>query len=63
MSRDLLFEIGIEELPSSYCMPAVEQLAESVRRGLAELRLSHGEVRAFATPRRLALLVTGRLIM
>ena len=59
MSRDLLFEIGIEELPSSYCMPAVEQLAESVRRGLAELRLSHGEVRAFATPRRLALLVTG----
>ncbi|MEO5988297.1 MAG: glycine--tRNA ligase subunit beta [Candidatus Eisenbacteria bacterium] len=58
MSRDLLFEIGIEELPSSYCMPAVEQLAGSVRRGLADLRLSHGDVRLFATPRRLALLVS-----
>jgi len=59
MSRDLLFEIGIEELPSSYVVPAVEQLAESARRGLTDLRLSYGEVRLFATPRRFALLVTG----
>ncbi len=59
MSHDLLFEIGIEELPSSYCMPAVDQLADGVRRGLGDLRLAHGDVRAFATPRRLALLITG----
>jgi len=59
MSRDLLFEIGIEELPASYVMPAVSQLVQSVTAGLAELRLSHGESRTFATPRRLTVLVTG----
>lgn len=59
MSRDLLFEIGIEELPASYVAPAVEQLEAGVRAGLAELRLAHGDVRRFATPRRLAVLVSG----
>ncbi len=59
MSRDLLFEIGIEELPASYVMPALEQLSTGVVAGLADLRLSHSEVRTFATPRRLAVFVRG----
>ncbi len=59
MSRDLLFEIGIEELPAGYVLPAVEQLANGVRAGLAELRLAHGDVRTYATPRRLAVWVAG----
>lgn len=59
MSHDLLFEIGIEELPASYVMPAVEQLEAALRAGLSDLRLSHGDVRTFATPRRLAVRVAG----
>ena len=52
MSRDLLVELGIEELPAGYVRPALEQLAALVTSGLAELHLAHGEVRTAATPRR-----------
>jgi glycyl-tRNA synthetase beta chain len=57
MSRDLLFEIGVEELPAGYIMPALEQLEAGAAAGLDELRLAHGPVRTSATPRRLALRV------
>jgi len=53
----LLFEIGTEELPSWYVGPAAAALAEGLTARLADLRLSHGTVRSFATPRRLAALV------
>ena len=56
---DLLFEIGVEELPASYVPPALEQLERDARTGLKELRLAHGEVRTYGTPRRLALVVGG----
>ena len=57
MSRDLLFEIGVEELPAGYVPPAVEQLERGVREGLESLRLGFGGVLTFSTPRRLAVLV------
>uniref|UniRef100_A0A832I2J2 Glycine--tRNA ligase beta subunit n=1 Tax=Eiseniibacteriota bacterium TaxID=2212470 RepID=A0A832I2J2_UNCEI len=57
MSRDLLFEIGVEELPAGYVPPALEQLERGAAAMLAELRLSHGAIRATGTPRRLVLLV------
>lgn len=57
MSRDLLFEIGVEELPAGYILPALEQLEAGAVAGLDELRLAHGAVRTSATPRRLALRV------
>lgn len=57
MSKELLFEIGAEEIPASYVPPAVEQLRVAVIEGLAEARLAHGEVRTFMTPRRLAIAV------
>lgn len=59
MSRDLLFEIGVEELPGSYVLPALEQLERAAREGLAGLRLAAGDVHTHGTPRRLALLVEG----
>ena len=59
MSRDLLFEIGVEELPSGYVPPALAQLEREARAGLEALRLGFGEVRTWATPRRLALSVRG----
>ncbi len=58
MSRDLLFEIGVEELPASYVPPALDQLERAVRAGLQELRLSFDDVAIYGTPRRLTVLVT-----
>jgi len=57
MSEDLLFEIGTEELPAGAVEPGVEQLRALVVSGLQAARLTHGPVRTFATPRRLAVLV------
>ena len=56
-ARDLLFEIGVEELPAGYAPPALEQLERGVRAGLEELRLGFGGVETHGTPRRLAVRV------
>src|SRR5271165_2788479 len=55
----LLLEIGAEELPSSFVDAALAALPKIVADELAKVRLSHGEVRALGTPRRLAVLVHG----
>jgi len=54
MQHELLFEIGTEEIPAGYINPAIDNLARLLTGRLAELGLSHGEVRTAATPRRLA---------
>lgn len=59
MSRDLLFEIGAEEIPAGYVPPALEQLERGAAAMLAELGLGHGAIRAIGTPRRLTLTVAG----
>jgi glycyl-tRNA synthetase beta chain len=58
-SRDLLFEIGCEELPASFVEAAIEALPTIVDKRLSELRLDHEGVRALGTPRRLAVIVKG----
>jgi glycyl-tRNA synthetase beta chain len=61
---DLVFEIGTEELPASSLQPAVEWMAAEINKALDDARLNgEGEgqranVATFATPRRLALIVT-----
>ena len=56
-ARDFLVEVGTEELPP-LALPELEAaFAEGIRKGLGEAALSHGEIRSFATPRRLAVLV------
>ncbi len=57
MSRDVLFEIGLEELPSGAVPVLGGALAEQIAKGLQEARLSYGDVVSFATPRRLAVLI------
>jgi glycyl-tRNA synthetase len=52
---DLLFEIGVEELPAGDVDHALEQLIQVSQTLLDNLRLSHGEVKAMATPRRLVI--------
>ncbi|MGH7740642.1 MAG: glycine--tRNA ligase subunit beta [Candidatus Eiseniibacteriota bacterium] len=55
MKHELLFEIGVEEVPALYLEPALDQLARGAAEGLSALRLEHGAIRTFGTPRRLAL--------
>ena len=56
---DLLLEVLSEEIPAR--MQAADALAirQQVRRQIEEARLTHEGSKTFATPRRLALLVTG----
>ena len=54
---DLIFEIGTEELPSWYPQQATADLTVMLERALATAGISHGDIAAFSTPRRLALLV------
>ena len=56
-ARDLLFEIGTEELPP-LTLPALSAaLASALAGGLGTAGITHGEVQIFATPRRLAVLI------
>lgn len=54
---DFLVEVGTEELPPKALKRLMQAFADHLREGLDRERLAHGEVRAFATPRRLAVLV------
>ena len=54
MSRDLLIEIGTEDLPARFVRPLAEALAEGVAGGLDEAGIEHADVLSFATPRRIA---------
>lgn len=56
-TKDLLFELGTEELPPKSLKRLSEALARGFLVGLDHVDLSYGEVEAFASPRRLALLV------
>ncbi|MFE8597616.1 glycine--tRNA ligase subunit beta [Archangium violaceum] len=57
MASDLLLEIGAEEIPASFIVPALEDLKRIITERVAEARLKHGEVRTYGTPRRLAVWV------
>jgi glycyl-tRNA synthetase beta chain len=53
--NDLLLEIGSEEIPAGYIEPALSALASDLTARLAEARISHGAVKTYGTPRRLAI--------
>ncbi|TCI22107.1 glycine--tRNA ligase subunit beta [Exiguobacterium sp. SL-9] len=55
--RDLLLEIGLEELPAQYVLRSEKQLAERVTAFLTDARVQFGTVTVYSTPRRLAVLV------
>ena len=57
MSRDLLIELGTEELPPKALPTLSAALTDEFVRQLDEAGLNHGEVESFAAPRRLAVLV------
>ncbi|WP_115852005.1 glycine--tRNA ligase [Thermasporomyces composti] len=53
----LVFEIGTEELPHAEVRKAREAVREALVSKLADTRLAHGEVRTYATPRRIVAIV------
>ncbi|MNO39309.1 Glycine--tRNA ligase beta subunit [compost metagenome] len=57
MSKDILFEIGLEEVPARFIRAAMEQLKDRTAKWLEASRISHSGVTAYATPRRLTVLV------
>jgi glycyl-tRNA synthetase beta chain len=53
----LLLEIGTEEMPAGYIVPALNAMAEHLLRKMDEARIAHGAALTFGTPRRLAVAV------
>ncbi len=51
---DFLVELGTEELPPTALRGLRDAFADGLAAELAELRLEHGEIESFASPRRLA---------
>lgn len=54
-SRDLLIEIGTEELPPKALLRLSNAFTDGVRKGFAQAELQHGEMKSYAAPRRLAI--------
>ena len=59
MGKELLLEIGTEEIPAAFLPKALKDLEEIARGELAANRIPHGEIRTLGTPRRLFLTVAG----
>lgn len=60
MSRDLLLEIGAEELPASFVVHALDVMKATAGKLLEAARIvPAGEIRTHGTPRRLALVIPG----
>ena len=57
MGKELLLEIGTEEIPAAFLPKAIEDMKKNISRELSEIRIACGEVTSLATPRRLCLCV------
>ncbi|MGM9904334.1 MAG: glycine--tRNA ligase subunit beta [Enterococcus sp.] len=58
MAKDLLLEIGLEEMPAHVVTPSMKQLEQKTMAFLEENQLSYDSIETFSTPRRLAIRVT-----
>ena len=56
-TRDLLIEIGTEELPPKALLTLATAFEQGIRAGLEKAGLTSGALHRFATPRRLAVLI------
>jgi glycyl-tRNA synthetase beta chain len=59
MARDLLIEIGTEEIPARFIPPVLTEMRETFQKRLEQERIAVGEITTMGTPRRLTLLATG----
>ncbi len=58
-TKELFLEIGTEEIPAGFIPRATAEMEAIIIRELTAARLTFGEVKTLATPRRLALVVKG----
>lgn len=59
MTADLLLELGCEDLPARYVVALSDALADGIAGGLKKRGVGYGEIRRYATPRRIAVLIAG----
>ncbi|MBI1922339.1 MAG: glycine--tRNA ligase subunit beta [Geobacter sp.] len=59
MSKELFLEIGTEEIPAGFLPKAMADMKLLIEKEFSAARLTFDEVKTLATPRRLALVVTG----
>ncbi len=57
MSKELFLEIGTEEIPAGFLPKAMADMEGIITKEFTSARLAFGEIKTFATPRRLALVV------
>ncbi|MFC1890572.1 glycine--tRNA ligase subunit beta [Thermodesulfobacteriota bacterium] len=57
--KELLLEIGTEEIPAMFMVGALDSLKELAAKHLKLERIDHGEITTCGTPRRIALRVVG----
>ncbi len=55
----LLIEIGCEEIPAGYIVPALTAFQNSMADALSRARIDHGPSKIMGTPRRLTLIIEG----
>lgn len=58
MAKDLLFELGVEEMPSAYMAKALDDMSQLARKKFAEARLQFKDLKVYGTPRRLTLYIS-----
>jgi len=59
MNKDLVFEIGTEEIPARYMPATLEKVKDIAVSMITENRIDFGEIKTYGTPRRIVLLVKG----
>ena len=59
MEKELLLEIGTEEIPAHVMPGILKALAANAEKALKENRIAYRTVRTVGTPRRLALIASG----
>ncbi|MGF7185505.1 glycyl-tRNA synthetase beta chain [Desulfitispora alkaliphila] len=57
MTKDLLFEIGTEEIPAGFMKRALSDLGKIAQEKLQEARVDFEQIKTYGTPRRLTLIV------
>ena len=57
--RDLLIELGTEELPPKALKKLIQAFEASIKQGLDKAELSFDSIRSYAAPRRMAVVVDG----
>lgn len=59
MAHTFLVEIGLEEMPAHVVTPSIKQFEQKAKAYLKEQRITFDKLKAFSTPRRLALQISG----